>query len=183
MSASAAPDRRVIPISQADPAAVAAFFATVPEGDGTFFKEDVLDRNAIAEWVRSERGQRWVATDGNGVVGYVAVVPLTGWSSHVGEVRLVVSAAARGAGVGRTLARKSLLGALQLGLTKIIVEVVADQAPAIGMFQALGFAPEAMLHDHVRDRSGTLRDLVVLAHSVEDTWSGFATAGVDPEVS
>jgi ribosomal protein S18 acetylase RimI-like enzyme len=188
MSTSVAERFRVVPIGEADATAVVAFFARVPEGDRTFFKEDVLDHDAVAEWVRHERGRRWVATDSDGgdphrVVGYVAVVPLIGWSSHVGEVRLVVDAATRGAGVGRALARAALLGALETGLTKIVVEVVADQSPAIDMFQALGFTPEALLHDHVRDRHGELRDLVVLAHSVEDTWSGFATAGVDQEVS
>ena len=64
-------------------------------------------------------------------------------------------------------------------LAKLVVEVVVDAVPAIGMFEALGFEPEALLRDHVRDRSGELRDLVVLAHSVEGTWSGMATAGLE----
>lgn len=188
MSDPTVPGIRIVPISQADPAAVADFFARVPEGDRTFFTEDVLDRDAVADWVRGERGRRWVATDVGGdgaarVVGYVAVVPLLGWSSHVGEVRLVVDAAARGAGIGRALARGALLGALELRLNKIVVEVVADQTAAIDMFAALGFSPEALLHDHVRDRHGDLHDLVLLAHSVADTWSGLATAGIDEEVA
>ena len=51
--------------------------------------------------------------------------------------------------------------------------------PAIGMFEALGFEPEALLRDHVRDKTGELRDLVVLAHIVEGTWSGMASAGLE----
>ena len=39
------------------------------------------------------------------------------------------------------------------------------------MFRALGFDPEALLTDHVRDRSGALRDLMILAQSVEAQWS------------
>lgn len=180
--------RRIVAIGEADTATVTDFFARVPEGDRTFFKEDVLDRDAVADWVRSERGRRWVATDvgdegADRVLGYVAVVPLLGWSSHVGELRLVVDAAARGAGIGRALARAALLGALELRLSKIVVEVVADQSAAIGMFQALGFSAEALLQDHVRDRRGDLRDLVLLAHSVEDAWSGLATAGIEEEVA
>lgn len=54
-----------------------------------------------------------------------------------------------------------------------------DAVPAIGMFEGLGFEPEALLRDHVRDKTGALRDLVVLAHLVEGTWSGMATAGLE----
>ena len=68
---------------------------------------------------------------------------------------------------------------LELGLSKIVVEVVVDSVPAIGMFEGLGFEPEALLRDHVRDKSGELHDLVVLAHLVEGTWSGMATAGLE----
>jgi len=31
----------------------------------------------------------------------------------------------------------------------------------------------------VRDRGGELRDLVVLAHLVDGTWAGMASAGLD----
>jgi hypothetical protein len=57
-------------------------------------------------------------------------------------------------------------------------ENVADQEALIAMFRALGFEPEALLLDHVRDRSGELRDLLVLAHSVQEQWASMAAAGV-----
>ena len=88
-----------------------------------------------------------------------AVVPLHGWSSHVGEVRVIVDPGRRGRGVGRALARRAILEALELGLTKMVVEVIADQEPTIACSASLGFDPEALLADHVRDRSGELRDL------------------------
>jgi ribosomal protein S18 acetylase RimI-like enzyme len=110
------------------------------------------------------------------------VIPLVGWSRHVGSLRLVVDPQCRGKGIGRALARHGLVTGLEMGLTKIVVEVVAHAAPAIGMFEAIGFEPEALLRDHVRDKSGELRDLVVLAHLVEGTWSGMATAGIAEDV-
>jgi ribosomal protein S18 acetylase RimI-like enzyme len=159
---------------------VEAFFARVPESDHNAFAEDVLAPGAVQAWVRDPRGRRLVAVgDGGTVVGYLAVLPQVGWSSHVGSLRLVVDPECRGKGVGRELARRGLLESLDLGLTKTVVEVVADAVPAIGMFQAIGFEPEALLRDHVRDRSGGLRDLVVLSHLVEGTWSGMATAGIE----
>ncbi|MGH7819215.1 MAG: hypothetical protein ACREQ9_05535 [Candidatus Binatia bacterium] len=52
----------------------------------------------------------------------------------------------------------------------------------MAMFQKLGFSAEALLRDHVRDRSGELRDLVLLAHSVDDRWSEMATLGIEDEL-
>ena len=156
-----------------------AFFTRVPESDHNSFAEDVLAPGVVHTWLGDTRARRACAVDGELVVGYVAVLPLVGWSSHVGSLRVVVDPAARGRGVGRELARAGLLASLDMGLTKTVVEVVVDAVPAIGMFEALGFEPEALLRDHVRDKSGELHDLVVLAHEVEDTWSGMAAAGID----
>jgi ribosomal protein S18 acetylase RimI-like enzyme len=156
-----------------------AFFTRVPESDHNSFAEDVLAPGVVQAWLGDTRARRACAVDGELVVGYVAVLPLVGWSSHVGSLRVVVDPAARGRGVGRELARAGLLASLDMGLTKTVVEVVVDAVPAIGMFEALGFEPEALLRDHVRDKSGELHDLVVLAHEVEENWSGMAAAGID----
>jgi ribosomal protein S18 acetylase RimI-like enzyme len=160
-----------------------AFFQRVPESDHNSFAEDVLRPGVVEGWLSETRPRRAVAVEGDQVVGYVAVLPLVGWSSHVGSLRVVVDPEVRGKGVGRALARHGLLSALELGLSKIVVEVVVDSVPAIGMFESLGFEPEALLRDHVRDKTGELRDLVVLAHLVEGTWSGMATAGLEDALS
>ena len=161
--------------------ALLAFFERIPAAERTFFKEAVLDRAAVEAWATGG-GRRALACDAGDVVGYVAVVPLAGWSDHVGEVRLVVDPARRGQGVGRALARWALLQAIECGLTKLFVEVVADQEGAVAMFQALGFHAEGLLRDHVRDRHGDLRDLVLLAHPVADQWSAMETAGIEDAI-
>jgi ribosomal protein S18 acetylase RimI-like enzyme len=160
-----------------DREAVERFIDRIPEGDRTFFKEDVADPDVIAAWTRPG-ADRAVALDGDDVIGYVAVVPLQGWSSHVGEVRVIVDPEHRHRGVGRALARHAVREALELGLTKMVVEVIADQESTIGMFRAYGFDPEALLKDHVRDRSGELRDLMILAHSVEESAAALTAAGI-----
>jgi ribosomal protein S18 acetylase RimI-like enzyme len=166
--------------SAADLDALMAFFARVPESERTFFKEPVLDRATIESWLTTDSGRRALAHDEDGsVVGYVAVIRLTGWSDHVGEVRLVVDPRARGQGLGRALARWALLQAVDCGLAKLTVEVVAEQEGAVAMFTGLGFQAEGLLRDHVRDRDGELRDLVLLSHSVADAWSAMETAGID----
>ena len=162
---------------------VEEFFRRVPESDHNSFAEDVLAPGIVQTWLADTRGRRACAVEDGRVLGYVAVLPLVGWSSHVGSLRVVVDPDARGKGVGRALARQGLVAGLELGLSKLVVEVVVDAVPAIGMFEALGFEPEALLRDHVRDKTGELRDLVVLAHLVEGTWSGMATAGLEDALS
>ncbi len=163
---------------------LAAFLREIPEDDRTFFKEDLSDPETVRALTAERRGHRLVALDERGrIVGYLRVLPGTGLSSHVGEIRLVVAPAERRKRVGRELARRALVVAVrELGLRKLFVEVVAEQDPAIQMFKKLGFTAEAILRDHLRDRSGAMRDLVLLSHFVDDNWSGLAGLGVDREV-
>jgi L-amino acid N-acyltransferase YncA len=164
-------------IEPGDRAALERFLDEISDADRTFLKEDVADPDVVAAWVLPGDA-RSIAVEGGDVVGYVAVIALHGWSSHVGEVRIVVDPDHRGRGVGQALARHAVLEALELGVAKLVVEVIADQEALIAMFVALGFEPEALLIDHVRDRSGELRDLLVLAHSVQDQWASMAAAGI-----
>jgi ribosomal protein S18 acetylase RimI-like enzyme len=165
------------PIEAGDSPALSSFFERIPESDRTFLKEDVGDPRVLADWVAPGTGRTIAVEDGE-VLGALAVVPLAGWSSHVGEVRLVVDPDHRGRGIGRSLARQAVLDAVDMGLRKLVVEVISDQAPLIAMFRGLGFEPEALLTDHVRDRTGQTRDLIVLANSVDEQFAAFMAAGV-----
>jgi ribosomal protein S18 acetylase RimI-like enzyme len=169
------------PIEPADGPALSRFFARIPESDRTFLKEDLGDPRVLEHWVMPDAA-RTIAIDDAEVVGSVAVVPLHGWSSHVGEVRLVVDPDHRGRGIGRRLARQAVLDAVEMGLTKLVVEVISDQAALIAMFRGLGFEPEALLTDHVRDRAGQMRDLIVLANSVDEQFAALSAAGVTDQL-
>ncbi len=158
------------------------FFGQLPDGDLTFIKEDVTDPDAVRGLVRRP-AQQWLALDGEQVVGYAAVRPLPGWSDHVGELRLVVHPRRRRGGVGRALARHALTEAVRAGRRKVVVELAADQEHALAMFSSLGFTGEALLRDHIRDRRGDLRDLVMLAHFVDENWAAMDTVGVADELA
>src|SRR4029453_19313005 len=121
------------------------FFEGLPEGDRTFIKEDVTDPATVRSWTAEGAGGRWVSVEDGEVTGYVAVRPLPGWSDHVGEVRLIVSPARRGSGLGRELARRALVEAVRAGLSKLVVEIVAEQGAALALFTDLGFTGEALL--------------------------------------
>jgi L-amino acid N-acyltransferase YncA len=160
-----------------DEVALMRFVSRIPEGDRTFFKEDVLDAEVVGAWVRRGEARSLAVEDGE-VLGTVTVVPLQDWSSHVGEVRVIVDPAHRRRGIGRALARHAVLESLDLGLEKMVVEVIADQDATIAMFRSLGFDPEALLKDHVRDDEGQLHDLMLLAHSVEASLASMNAVGL-----
>lgn len=176
----------VQPITPADIDRVVGFFSRVPEGDRTFFKEPFAGANTVRGWL-GDGSTRLLALDDDAggadiaesVVGYAAVVAGVGWSSHVGELRLVVDPAQRRRGIGHALAKAALAAALEAGLTKVVVEAISTQDATIALFAQLGFVPEALLEGHVRDATGELRDLLVLAMRGDDTWSTLTTVGLD----
>lgn len=165
------------PLERGDQGALEAFVRRIPEGDRTFFKEPVGDDGVVATWYEAG-GARWLAVAGDEVLGYIAVVPLHAWSSHVGEIRLIVDPAHRGERVGTALARHAIVAAFRGGLEKLVVEVLADQEFTIEMFRALGFDPEALLKGQVRDRGGELLDLMILAHTARDGSAAMVAAGL-----
>jgi L-amino acid N-acyltransferase YncA len=170
----------VRPLERDDFDGLRAFFARIPESDRTFFKDDVLDPGVVAGWLNDQRSRRLVAADDDGtIVGYAAVLPGFGWSTHVGELRLVVDPERRRAGIGKTLSRQGLVTAIEMGLAKVVVDVIADHEETIGLFSALGFQAEALLRDQVRDTHGEVHDLIIMGHLVEETWSAMAAAGLE----
>jgi ribosomal protein S18 acetylase RimI-like enzyme len=163
-----------------DAQALRRFFVDVPGDDRTFFKEDISDAQAVADrWIADHRSIRRVSVDDGAVVAFAALSPGVERISHVADLRLVVARGARGRGLGRAVARHMLLEAVEQGFKKVTVDIATENEGAIRMFQELGFQPEALLRDHLCDPSGELHDLVVLAHVVDEQWSGMLTAGID----
>lgn len=170
------------PLTLADADAVARFLQILPESDLTFLKEAV-DNETVDRWCRDEHAHRWLVVGDDGEPqAMLSIVPGALWSAHVGELRLVVGQAYRRLGLGRRLARYGLAEAVRLGLSKIIVEVVADKEGDISMFTSIGFDAEALLRDHIRDREGNLRDLVLLSHEVGPRSSAMDVLGLASEV-
>jgi L-amino acid N-acyltransferase YncA len=153
-------------------AAFSEFVSQVPEGERRFLKENLENpMEAFVGFLRDSKARRLVAVEkGGGIVGVAGAFPGGGWSSHVAEVRVLVSASHRRHGVGRALARAALVEAIKLGCSHAYVEVVAEQEALVAMFQDLGFEPEALLRDFVRDGGGEFHDLMLLTHRVADQW-------------
>ena len=170
------------PLEAGDERAVRAFAAAIPEHDRNFLKEDVSDPEVVRHWFEDRTGVRCAAVDANGRIhGVAALLRGVARASHVAELQLVVAAASRGRGIGRSLARRMMLEAFERDVHKITVEITAEDAPTIALFSALGFTAEALLTDQLRDADGALHDVLVFAHTVDGTWPELLAAGVDRE--
>lgn len=168
-------------LTAAHASALCDFFDSMPAEDRTFFFQDVNDPAVAEGWAGDERRLRRAAIGADGrIVAFAALQPGVDWSSHVAEMVLVVAPGARREGLGRTLARMMLLEAVKQGFKKVTVMIPADNEAAIQMFRKIGFQPEALLRDQLRSpEDGKLRDVVIVAHLVDETWSTMLTAGFE----
>ncbi|GIW13231.1 MAG: N-acetyltransferase [Tepidiforma sp.] len=153
-----------------DREAVLAFARRLPEHDLLFLRRDITQADAVDDWIAEiERGEivTVLAESDGEVVGYGTIHRNTlRWTAHVAELRVLVAEAWRGKGLGRLLTQEAFANALGLGIEKMIAQMTLDQKGAIATFEGLGFRPEALLRDQVKDREGNTHDLLVLSHDV-----------------
>ena len=171
-----------------DGAGILAFARALPEHDLLFLRRDITQADQVETWVqRIEAGvttSLLVLDQDDSIAGYATVdgsdLP---WSQHVAELRVLVGPTLRGRGIGRLLTEEAFRIALGMGVDKIIGQMTVDQHEAIAVFRSLGFQPEALLRDHVKDREGEKHDLVILSHDVAAAQRTMAAVGVLEAVS
>jgi RimJ/RimL family protein N-acetyltransferase len=149
---------------------VLAFARATPEHDLLFLRRDITQTKVVKAWLGEIEAGNFIsmlALRDDRVEGCVTVVrDSLSWSKHVGEIRVIVSSAMRGKGLGRLLIQEGFAIALGLGLEKLTAQMTIDQRGAIEIFEGLGFRGEALLRDHVKDLAGKKYDVVVLSHDV-----------------
>jgi L-amino acid N-acyltransferase YncA len=157
-------------MTDADGPVALAFARALPAHDLLFLRRDITQPEAIQIWLNGiQRGRiTSVLAECDGTVQGYATVDRgeLSWSPHVAELRVLVSEAMRGKGLGRLLTQEAFAIALGLGIEKIVAHMTVDQKGAIAVFEGMGFRPEALLRDQVKDREGRKHDLLILAHEV-----------------
>jgi L-amino acid N-acyltransferase YncA len=157
-------------MTPADASVALAFARALPTHDLLFLRRDITQPEAIDIWMNGiERGRiTSVLAESEGVVCGYATVDRgeLSWSPHVAELRVLVSESMRGKGLGRVLTQEAFAIALGLGIEKIVAQMTVDQNGARAVFEGMGFKPEALLRDQVKDREGRKHDLLILAHEV-----------------
>lgn len=159
------------PLTEEDRNALLEFGQSLPEVDSLYLEDDFQNPDIITRLANAAAAENWrqfvaVAEDDT-IVGYTSVRRLPGWSSHVADIHLLVDENWRRNGLGSALARQIFDAAPDLGVTKVIVEMLEKQSDGREIFYQLGFRVEGMLHNHARDRNGTLHNLLVLAYHME----------------
>jgi RimJ/RimL family protein N-acetyltransferase len=157
-------------LAASDREAALAFARALPAHDLLFLRRDITRPEVIDLWLEGiARGRvTSVLAERGGVVQGYATVDRgeLSWSPHVAELRVLVAAPMRGNGLGRVLTQEAFALALGLGIEKIIAQMTVDQKGARAVFEGMGFRPEALLRDHVKDRDGRKYDLLILSHDV-----------------
>jgi RimJ/RimL family protein N-acetyltransferase len=163
-------DSRVVtirPLEESDREALLAFGKTLPEDDWLYLELDFRNPNIIAWLTKAHAATNWrqlvVVADGT-IVAYSNVRLLPGWKHHVGDIHLVVSEDWRRNGLGTALAQAIRDAARDLGIAKVIVEMVEEQTAGRAIFERLGFAVEGVLRDHAQDRSGQRHNMLILGY-------------------
>ncbi|HZP57257.1 MAG TPA: GNAT family N-acetyltransferase [Dehalococcoidia bacterium] len=158
------------------------FTQSLPEHDLLFLRIDISDPDVIDAWLDNidlERIVTIVAERDGRIWGYGSLhMSNAHWSRHVGEIRVLIDGALRGKGLGRALAEAIFAQALEHGIEKIIAQMTIDQEGAIATFEQLGFKAEALLRDHVKDRTGRTHDLLLYSHDVRSFQSQLDAYGV-----
>jgi L-amino acid N-acyltransferase YncA len=150
--------------------AALTFARGLPAHDLLFLRRDINRPEVIDLWLDGVARGRIISVvaEREGAVQGYAIVDRgeLSWSPHVAELRVLVGATMRGKGLGQILTQEAFAIALGLGIEKIIAQMTVDQLGARAVFEGMGFQPEALLRDHVKDREGRKHDLLILSHDV-----------------
>lgn len=163
--------------------ALLAFYRALPVEDRLVLRDDVTSGEWAEGFLRKVETKEvisLVAKAGGKVVGVATLYrTLRGWTRHVGEIRVTVAAGFRRRGLATALASAQVRIATELGIEKIIVQVVDNQVAARRTFEKLGFHKDAILPHHVMDGAGMKRDLIILANDVSQIWAAMEAVNQD----
>ena len=116
-----------------------------------------------------EKGHpRIVASCGGEILGWCDIgrhfIPT---HAHRGSLGVGVVSAFRGKGLGLRLIRAALQAAWAADITRVELAVYADNAPAIALYEKVGFIREGIVRNAVRI-DGRYRDAIAMALLVDD---------------
>jgi RimJ/RimL family protein N-acetyltransferase len=151
-----------------------AFFRELPREDLDYLRGDPSQREVLERRFKEmESGEydRLIALAGDRIVAE-GTLEMTGrdWTSHVGELRLIVARDFQRKGLGMLMAHELYSLAARCKLEKIMVTLMRPQTAARNIFRKLGFREEMVLPDHVRDRSGKTQDLILMRCDLKALW-------------
>jgi phosphinothricin acetyltransferase len=115
-------------------------------------------------WDRAHRPDcRLLARDGNAVLGWAALSPVSERCAYggVAEVSVYVATAARGKGIGRSLLAQLVRASEAAGIWTLQAGVFPENAASVAIHEACGFR-RVGVRERLGKLSGTWRDVLLL---------------------
>ncbi|HMK35560.1 MAG TPA: GNAT family protein [Desulfomonilaceae bacterium] len=168
------------PVTRSDEEALKKFFSLIPDAEKWFLIEKFTDSELLHEWIEQLNYDRVlpivaVVEDSGEIIGNVRLYRSSSPSvKHVAHMRVTVLPAYRHLKVGGWMILDSVKQAMDLGIEKIIAEMVEGlEDPAVNAALKLGFRQEGLLPNYVKDRRGRLRNLIIMVKNLPREWSDF----------
>lgn len=120
------------------------------------FPTDRMSARSVRRFLQAPTARVLVATRGRDVVGALVLLLRrnSGWARIYS---VVVDPGCRGLGLGRRLVRAAEAAARREGRGGVALEVRADNAPARGLYAALGYAETRRLPGYYEDGAAGIR--------------------------
>lgn len=155
-----------------DKAAILDLARRQTERDRAFLRTDVTNPVVIDEWIANIHRGRTVtvlAVVDHRVVGYGSLHhDEMLWTSHMGEIRVLVDREMRGEGIAKRLIAELFHIAREMKLDRVFCQIPGDQARVRNLFEELGFQSEAILGHWLMNTAGETHDLLIMTHSMDD---------------
>ena len=154
------------PVTEADmPAVLAIYEEGLATRNATFETKLPTAEQLRAKWLP---GMAWVAELGGVVVGWTAVVPISGRDCYagVGETSVYVTEAARGRGVGKVLLHTQVMEADRAGMWTLQTSIFPENRASLALHHSAGYRTLAV-RTRIAQLDGVWRDTVLLERRSE----------------
>ena len=154
------------PVTQADmPAVLAIYEEGLVTRNATFETKLPSAEQLRAKWVPD---MAWVAELDDAVVGWTAVMPVSGRDCYagVGETSVYVTESARGRGVGKALLYTQVIEADRAGMWTLQTSIFPENRASLALHRSAGYRTLAV-RTRIAQLDGIWRDTVLLERRSE----------------
>lgn len=155
------------PLVPKDKDSLIALFANLPAEETASFRNKVNQPGLVAGWAEHPQYDKifpLVAVVGDHIVGNCTLHLGSGYTRHVGEVRIFLAREYRRRGIGSAMIKSHLEIARKLGLHQVVAEVVETRPQVIHAFERLGFERQFAWKDLFMTPEGETLDMVVVVN-------------------
>ncbi len=161
-------------IEKTDEEELARFMRELPPDERIYFRDYVTDPAIIHKWVHENDLTKVIP-----LIGLIDDRIVSNWSLHLSDqfwtrhmvhIRGIVGPEYRGLGISPKIVYELLTIAGDLGIERVVIELVAQQKRLLSRFNNIGFKLEAVLKGWAKDYSGNYNDLLILTMELEPAW-------------